>query len=514
MRWLNAIRDNPVLVRELRRRMRGKVLVFSIIIYVSVLCGVAYLIIFGMTKSAAFGTSLMTQQVIVELSLIGRTLFWATMGIQGFLVIIIAPILTASVVPMEREKKTFEFIQVTTITPRSFVLGCLVSTTLYALLIMIISLPVVSLTFLYGGISPGDVLRTFGFMLLASLTLSSIGLFVSSTRERARGAIGAIVGLLFLLYFLASFAMQLMMQWSHRWGAAIGPSQWIRFPTTFYGIRTPVWVTVLGSCALLTAGSLLVAARKLYEVGNRALSFLQMLFVFPIMLFILLGFVHKNFNNDNLAVYLFSTAVIIVAGIMNCSIGDRRIGDQQWRLKKKFTSLRTVDEGFWFPMVLIVIWLLSFVLWLVIARSSSPLLINYLPHVLGAFLATFLFLIALARLISLYIPNRRAAVRVLIAIIIVVFGLVPTVTGTWLQLGSKFPELPLLMVKRFSPVMVAADYMNAVLTPGGSPKPDMFQLPAGFVATLFYLVSAIAIAAANVALRKKKIKLPPYYYEL
>jgi hypothetical protein len=512
MRFLRTIINNPLLVRELRRRMRGKVLVFSLMIYVSVLCAVAYLIIYFMTKTIPSLTSGMTQQFIMLLSSIGKTIYWATMAIQGLLVMIIAPTLTASIVPMEREKKTFEFIQVTIITPGSFVLGCLMSTALYALLLMACSLPVVSLAFLYGGVSPGDVLRAFGFMLLVSITLSSIGMLVSSTRERTRGAIGGMIGLLFLLYFLLNAAFQFIMHFTR---GRTGIGSWFRAPfaATFYGFHVPWWAVAATLCVLLTIGALTVAARKLYDPSNRTFSFRQMFIAFAIILVILLGFTWERFNNDNVAIYLFATAAVILGAITNCSVGDRRIGDEQWRLKKKHPSLRSRDEGFWCPVALIAIWLVSVEIWRIIAVQRSQALMLYLPAIMLMFCAFFLFTIVIARLISLYVSDRRAMARALLIFVLALAAL-PTLSLTLIRFQSRIPEPILRTLAGLSPVAVTAEYMESALNPAATPKPDIFGFPPGYLSIVLYSVGTVVLGRLNIVLRKKKIKIPAYYYEL
>jgi hypothetical protein len=514
MRLLRTITDNPILLRELRRRMRGRMLVFSIILYVSALCGVAYVIMLFMTRDIVFTTAGVSQQLINDLSEIGRVLFYAMLGIQGLLVIIVAPVLTAGTVTMEREKKTFEFLQVTTIKPGTFVLGNLMSTGFYVLLVMICSLPIMSLVFLYGGVSPGDVLKAFGIMLLASATLSSIGMFISSTRERTRGAIGGMLGILFIIYIIGGSGGAALVA-RMRGGPSLGGLLRM-FPSNVYGVHISPWIIAVGFCVLIILGFVIVAARKVYDTRNRSFSFLQTLIVFLVILFILMGFMWRNLNNDSLTLFLFVTTAIIVAMIVNCSIGERRIGDEQWRLKKKYPSLRKVDEGFWFPVILLMIWLASFGLWYLVSTKMTLRLINYLPSILVAFLAFFVFAITASRLISLYISDRRAAARLTITLVIVVLGVLPAVAHTLISLRMHIdmPEWPLLIAKRLSPAAVAIDYMSAVITPGSVPRSDVLGLPAGYFTTLLYFLGAIAVAKLNATLRKKKVKLPEYYYKI
>ncbi|NJL08473.1 MAG: ABC transporter permease, partial [Methylacidiphilales bacterium] len=129
----------------------------------------------------------------------GQSLFkWIT-GIQAMLVLIIAPTITAGMTTGEKEKKTFEFLRVTTITPWMYVLGSFLSTVFYVSLALLCALPLISLSFLYGGVGRNDVIASGGMLLGASMVLSSFGLFISSVRERTRTAQGIVVFLIFAL---------------------------------------------------------------------------------------------------------------------------------------------------------------------------------------------------------------------------------------------------------------------------------------------------------------------------
>ena len=65
------------------------------------------------------------------------------------------------------------------------IVGKLLSSLAYMLLLIISSLPLFSLVFLFGGITPWDVLSLFLFYIVTAMVVGSIGIFFSTIFKRA-----------------------------------------------------------------------------------------------------------------------------------------------------------------------------------------------------------------------------------------------------------------------------------------------------------------------------------------
>src|SRR5690606_9683652 len=87
--------DNPILTRELRRRMRGKALVISMIGYIILMTATSILVLLARVGTASLIGGNDTQAMLQRLSETGTALFWWVSLIQGLLVLIIAPTITA-----------------------------------------------------------------------------------------------------------------------------------------------------------------------------------------------------------------------------------------------------------------------------------------------------------------------------------------------------------------------------------------------------------------------------------
>jgi len=293
--------DNAVLVRELRRRMRGRALMFGLMLYVAGISLVAYLILYFTTR----GVSLrQPQQMLRLLSQIGQSLFYTVVGIQGFLVLIIAPMITSAMTTMEKEKKTFEFLRVTPIRTGSYVLGGLVSTMLYVLLALLCGLPVISISFLYGGIGVEYVLASFGILLGGALILSSIGLAISSAKEKTRTAQSMTVSIVIFVFIFGLSGLRGLFYYIGRMRGT--PLVFLSRQVQFFGMSVPTWIYWACVVGLITAFVLIIAARKLYNTDARAFSYQQFFILFLMAMVLVLGIVWRDLNEGTFLAFLAS----------------------------------------------------------------------------------------------------------------------------------------------------------------------------------------------------------------
>lgn len=158
---------NPILLRELRSRMRGNRAVWLQLLYVVVLSAVVLI---------AFFTALESERISEEASWLGRLLFRSIACAQGALLALTAPAFAAGSVSGEREQQTFDSLLVTPLPAGAIVRGKLVAATMFVLLLLTISLPLAALSFLFGGVSPDEVAGTFAVQFANGLFLAALGL--------------------------------------------------------------------------------------------------------------------------------------------------------------------------------------------------------------------------------------------------------------------------------------------------------------------------------------------------
>jgi ABC-2 type transport system permease protein len=144
---------------------------------------------------------------------IGQVIYGGVLGVLTALTLLIAPALASGVISSEREKQTMELLVTTPVSTLGLVVGKLVSSLAYLLLLIVASVPLMAIVFAFGGIAPEDVLRAYVVILALAFGTAAIGMFLSALIGRTQFAtvvsylvlFGLVVGTLALhTYVLAT----------------------------------------------------------------------------------------------------------------------------------------------------------------------------------------------------------------------------------------------------------------------------------------------------------------------
>jgi len=119
---------------------------------------------------------------------IGQGLFAALLVVLTFLILILAPALTSGGISLEREKQTLELLITTPISTLGLLFGKLAASLAYLLLLIIVSIPLMSVVFVFGGVDPADVVRSYMFLFALAFGLGAFGLFMSALVGRTQAA--------------------------------------------------------------------------------------------------------------------------------------------------------------------------------------------------------------------------------------------------------------------------------------------------------------------------------------
>jgi ABC-2 type transport system permease protein len=164
---------NPVIVKELRGRMRGWRALVVLVIYLIVLSVITWL-----TYAAVSGIS--SGYGGPEASQVGKFLFSVLVIFQTIMVSLLTPAFTAGSITSEREQKTYDLLMTTLLPARSVIFGKLGSALAFVVLLIIAIAPLESLAFMFGGVSPEEILLSQVVMLVAAFMFASVGIFWSS----------------------------------------------------------------------------------------------------------------------------------------------------------------------------------------------------------------------------------------------------------------------------------------------------------------------------------------------
>jgi ABC-2 type transport system permease protein len=188
--WVN----NPVTVKELRGRMRGRRAFAVLTLYLIALSGIVALVylVYVSGSSTVGSTAARTA---------GKGVFAAVVAVQVFMVLFIAPAFTAGAISGERERQTFELLRTTVLTAKSFVWGKLLSALSYVFLLILVSIPIQSIAFLLGGLSIVELVISQVLILVAAVTYALFGLWCSaSMRTTLAATVTTFAGVLFVTF--------------------------------------------------------------------------------------------------------------------------------------------------------------------------------------------------------------------------------------------------------------------------------------------------------------------------
>lgn len=100
------------------------------------------------------------------------------------MLVLVAPAMTAGSISGERERQTLDLLLVTNTGPVKLVLGKLLESFSFLALLVMCSLPMLSLVLITGGATLAQVLISVAFLLLTALAALSVGLVCSSLFQR------------------------------------------------------------------------------------------------------------------------------------------------------------------------------------------------------------------------------------------------------------------------------------------------------------------------------------------
>jgi len=191
---------NAVFAKELRTRMRG---------WGSVILITLYMLVFGLIA----GGFLIQQagQTIGQASDVGVKLFSALSALQLVLILLVTPSTTAGAISGERQRQTWDLLLITRLSTPGIVWGKLASGIAFQILLMFAALPIFSLVFLFGGVSPGDIFHVYLVSVLTAVLIGSISMFISSVSRRISTAI-IVANVVSLVLTLGLSLMELFLQ--------------------------------------------------------------------------------------------------------------------------------------------------------------------------------------------------------------------------------------------------------------------------------------------------------------
>lgn len=191
-RLRNLIKVNPIIVKELRSRMRGGRAFATLTVILLLMGGIMYAMLQIILAQARFSTVLSPQ--------VGQAMFAALAYLELFMICAITPAVTSGAISSEKEKQTYEMLMATPLSPTSILWGKMVSAMSYVLLLLFAGVPLASLVFIFGGVAPREMLRSLLVLLVVAGTLGILGMFYSALFGRTgRATVASFITVVLLM---------------------------------------------------------------------------------------------------------------------------------------------------------------------------------------------------------------------------------------------------------------------------------------------------------------------------
>ena len=172
---------NPIIMKELRSRMRDKRAFITLTAMLFILGGSSFLLYRLALATSTYSSAPLSPQI-------GQVLFIALAFLELMAVCAIAPAVTAGAISGEQEKQTYEMLMATPMHPASILWGKLVSALSYVFLLIFAAIPMASLIFIFGGVTLREMLKGLVVLFVIAVTLGTIGLFMSAWLGRTMRA--------------------------------------------------------------------------------------------------------------------------------------------------------------------------------------------------------------------------------------------------------------------------------------------------------------------------------------
>jgi len=185
---------NPIIIKELRSRMRG-VRAFATLTGALVflaICG------YGVYRIALVAMSYTSSPLSPQ---VGQVLFAGLAFIELMIISAITPSVTAMAISGEKEKQTYEMLLATPLSPGSILWGKLVSAMGYVFLLLFAAIPLASLVFVFGGVGMREMVKALVILAVIAVMFGVMGLFTSTLFGRSgRSTAIAYLAVAFMLF--------------------------------------------------------------------------------------------------------------------------------------------------------------------------------------------------------------------------------------------------------------------------------------------------------------------------
>lgn len=266
---------NPMIRKELLQRLRERRAWLLPTLYLLVVAGTALFAYYQVVDASG---SVARREV--QGADIGVAIFLTAVFSQLVVLLIMSPVFSAGSITIEKEQRTLAGLLTSLLSAPQIWWGKFVTALLYLLLLLFSALPLLVLSFTFGGVEIPDFLKVTGVTILVLAVICAIGLWCSSLFRRSVHSTATTYGLVLLLCVVTTIIFAILMSRLENMGLS-DPPAYVQTSMLFNPFYPVLALTLdergtfsypLSSC-LLFVGLLLLAAgltmRRIQRSGDQ-----------------------------------------------------------------------------------------------------------------------------------------------------------------------------------------------------------------------------------------------------
>jgi ABC-2 type transport system permease protein len=225
---MSRLITNPMILKELQQRLRERRAWLLPTLYLLVLSGTVSFAYYVSTDPAMAGGPREVQGADI-----GMAIFLTVIFTQIVVLLLMAPVFSAASLTIEKEQRTLAGLLTSLLTAPQIWWGKFVAALLYLLLLLCSGLPLLAISFAFGGVEPMELLRGAGSTILVLASICSIGLWCSAIFRRSVHSTAACYGIVLVLSIVTAVAFGILVShWESRESLARGegPPAYIQAP--------------------------------------------------------------------------------------------------------------------------------------------------------------------------------------------------------------------------------------------------------------------------------------------
>lgn len=171
------IRINPILKKELMINSRNIKMSMAVMAFNVVF---AFIIYFIMVSADSYAITSYYSSI--------TAIFPAVGAVEAAILCLVVPIITSGSISGERERQTLDIMLTTPVKPMAIARGKLLASLATVMMYVISTLPLISMSFIFGGMKWRSIFGYIGIMLYIGIYMGAIGIYASSRKKSSVSA--------------------------------------------------------------------------------------------------------------------------------------------------------------------------------------------------------------------------------------------------------------------------------------------------------------------------------------